>query len=283
MMHERLKIPVSVGCELIDIPRSTYYYRNRVKQETRLETDMLIVCGQFPTYGTRRITYQLRRRPFGYAINRKRTHRLMHAKGLLRIPKRKTCWTTNSNHPYPRYPNLLKKLEITRPDQVWVSDATYIRLRNKFIYLAIVMDVFTRSIRGWELSTSLDQEMTLNALRKGLQVRKPEIHHSDQGIQYAAHAYADLLRANNIQISMSAPGKPEENGYAERWMRTFKEEEVFLTEYQDFADARHQIGEYIDNMYMTKRIHSSLGYLTPAEFEDAHLLLSSVQVPPKET
>jgi len=244
---------------------------------------MVIVCGQHPTYGTRRVAYQLRRYPFRYAINRKRTQRLMRAKGLLRPVKRKVCWTTNSNHSYPRYPNLLKKLEITRPDQVWVSDATYIRMGKRFIYLAMVMDVYTRSIRGWELSTSLDQQMTLNALQKSLQCRKPEIHHSDQGIQYAVHAYVGLLRKNNIQISMSATGKPEENGYAERWMRTLKEEEVFLTEYQDFADARHQIGEYIDNMYMTKRIHSSLGYLTPVEFEDNHRLLYPVEVPPTET
>ena len=235
---------------------------------------MALVCGQHPTYGTRRITYQLRRSPFRYALNRKRTQRLMRKNGWLRPQKRKSCWTTNSNHPYPRYPNLVKKLEINRPDQVWVSDATYIQWGKKFIYLAIVMDVFTRSIRGWELSPNLDQDLTLTALQKALKKRKPEIHHSDQGIQYAAHAYVDLLQENGIQISMSAPGKPEENGFAERWMRTLKEEEVFLTEYQDFADARFQIGEYIDNMYMRQRIHSSLGYLTPAEFED-HILAGS--------
>jgi putative transposase len=137
------------------------------------------------------------------------------------------------------------------------------------VYLAIIMDVFTRSIRGWCLSRTLDQDLTLIALRAALETHSPEIHHSDQGVQYAAYAYTDLLKIHGIQISMAAVGKAEENGYAERFMRTIKEEEVNLSEYLDFGDAHQQIGRFIEDVYMTKRIHSSLGYQTPVEYEYA--------------
>ena len=148
-------------------------------------------------------------------------------------------------------------------------DITYIRLFQEFIFLAVVMDVFTRSIRGWNLSRFLDGSLTLEALVKALEDRVPEIHHSDQGIQYAAQDYVKALQARQVQISMAALGQPRENGYAERLMRTIKEEEVDLSDYQDFADAYHQMGRFIQDVYNTKRIHSSLGYLTPVEFEAA--------------
>ena len=155
---------------------------------------------------------------------------------------------------------------------MWVSDITYIRLLNEFVYLAVIMDVFTREIRGWCLSRTLDQELTLSALRPALETHTPEIHHSDQGLQYAAHAYTNLLQGCGVQISMAAVGKAEENGYAERLIRTIKEEEVDLSEYVDFSDARGQIGYFVQDVYNTKRIHSSLGYLTPLEFEFAYRL-----------
>jgi transposase InsO family protein len=263
------KYPVELACQLVDLPRSTFYYKSRKASEGSLAGDLKTVAGQFPTYGTRRITHQLRRSPYWYGLNRKHTQRLMRKLGLLQPVKRKKCRTTNSDHPYPRYPNLVKDLNITSPEQVWVSDITYIRLGEGFVYLAIVMDVFTRAIRGWHLSKSLDQELTLVALRMGLADRIPQIHHSDQGIQYAAGAYIDLLKEHDIHISMAAVGKAEENGYAERLMRTIKEEEVDLSDYRDFADAQNQIGRFVEDVYMTKRIHSSLGYLTPVEFEAA--------------
>ena len=150
------------------------------------------------------------------------------------------------------------------------ADITYIRLGEGFVYLAIVMDVFTRTVRGWSLSSSLDQGLSLAALRMALADHVAEIHHSDQGIHYAAHAYTDLLKDHDIQISMAAVGKAEENGYAERFMRTIKEEEVDLSDYRDLADAQNQIGRFILDVYNQKRIHSSLGYLTPAEFEEAY-------------
>jgi putative transposase len=262
---------VAQACELIELPRSTYYYRSQKADESQLVADVETVAGEFPKYGTRRIRSQLRRAPYGYRINRKHIQRIMRVKKLLRQVKRKKRRTTNSDHPYPRYPNLVKELEITHPEQVWVSDITYIRLGQGFVYLAIVMDVFTRVIRGWHLSKLLDQQLTLAALRMGLTDHVPEIHHSDQGVQYAAYAYTDLLKEYQIQISMAAVGKAEENGYAERFMLTIKEEEVDLSDYADFADAFNQIGQFIEDVYNHKRIHSSLGYLTPTEFEASWL------------
>ena len=279
-MKETRNCPVELGCDLIGISRSTFYYKSKQKVETQLENDLRLVCGQHPTYGTRRITHQLRRSPFWYLINRKHTQRIMRDYGLLRPMKHKKCRTTNSMHPYPRYKNLVEDLIITHPDQVWVSDITFIRLGQEFVYLAVVMDVFTRMIRGWALSRTLDGEITVSAIMKALEEHCPEIHHSDQGVQYAANTYVEILRSKHIQISMAAVGKAEENGYAERLMRTIKEEEVDLSDYRNFEDALNQIGRFMDDVYTTKRIHSSLGYLTPIEFEAAfHLLHSQSDTP----
>jgi putative transposase len=260
---------VQVGCQLVDLPRSSYYYASHKPDESQLERDLKAIAGQFPRYGSRRLFHQLRRAPYGYSIGRFRTRRLMRQHNLLPKAKRKRFSTTNSDHPYPRYPNLVRGLEITRPDQVWVCDITYIRLFQDFVFLAVVMDVFTRSIRGWNLSSVLDKSLTLEALLQALQDRVPEIHHSDQGIQYAALEYVNSLHARQVQISMSAQGEPRENGYAERLIRTVKEEEVDLSDYLNYADAYRQIGRFLEDVYNTKRIHSSLGYLTPLEFESA--------------
>lgn len=269
MLNEQEGYPIAAVSKLLGIPRSTFYYRPQRAQENKLEAAIECLAGQFPTYGTRRIMHQLRRPPHEIWVNRKHIRRIMAHKGLLRAPKRRKMHTTDSDHPYPRYPNLVKDLAMTCPDQVWVSDITYIRLHQEFVYLAIILDVFTRAIRGWCLSRLLDQELTLTALRIALENHRPEIHHSDQGIQYAAYAYIDLLKLHGIRISMAAVGKAEENGYAERFMRTVKEEEVDLSDYQDFRDVTSQIARFIEDVYMTKRIHSSLDYLTPAEFESA--------------
>jgi len=270
---------IKAACEVVELSRSSYYYRAAEAEESELETAIEEIAGQFPTYGTRRVTYQLRRPPYKIHVNRKQVQRIMAQKNLLRPVKRSKKRTTDSQHPYPRYRNLVKDLDIRYPDQVWVSDVTYIRLQHDFVYLAIIMDVFTRALRGWCLSRTLDQELTLTALKASLMKNKPDIHHSDQGVQYAAHAYIDLLKVHDIRISMAAVGKAEENGYAERVIRTIKEEEVDLSEYLDFADAARQIGHFIDDVYMTKRIHSSLGYLTPAEFELAYRLAQTQDAP----
>jgi transposase InsO family protein len=266
LIEEQVAQP-GMACRVLGLARSSFYYCARSKPEADLKEAIQSVAGLFPRYGTRRIAHQLRRRPYGYGVGRKRVQRLMRSMNLLRPVKRIRLRTTNSEHGFPRFPNLMEGLRVSRPDQVWVADITYIRLKHGFIYLAVLMDVFTRSIRAWHLSRSLDQNLSLYALQQGLALHCPEMHHSDQGIHYAFKNYVQLLKQRKVQISMASIGKPEENGYAERLMRTIKEEEVELSEYYDLDDAREQIGRFLEDVYMTKRIHSALGYLTPAEFE----------------
>ncbi len=259
--------PVQVVCQTLGCPRSSYYYRRQEQEETALQAALKQTAGEWPTYGYRRITAQLQRQ--GWGVNSKRVRRLMRQLGLQKSRKRRICRTTQSQHPFARYPNLVKGLRVSYPDQVWVSDLTYIRLHSEFVYLAVILDVFSRSLRGWQLGRSLDQELTRMALQRALAKGKPAIHHSDQGLQYAATAYVELLRRAGVAISMAEIGDPRQNGYAERLIRTIKEEEVELADYQDFADAYAQIGHFLEEVYQKKRIHSALGYLTPAEFEAA--------------
>jgi putative transposase len=173
----------------------------------------------------------------GRAGNGKRVQPVMRELGLAAVPPPRRVRTTDSRHPFPRYPNLVADLAVTRPDQVWVADITYVRLREEFVYLAVVMDMFIRRVRGWDLGRNLDQGRTLAALRRVLREgRRPEVHHSDQAVQYAATAYTGLLAGRGVALSMAAVSKPEANGYAERLMRTIRVE-VHLSEYRDFADA----------------------------------------------
>jgi putative transposase len=260
--------PIRRVCQLLGVPRSSVYYAARpaLDDEAMLKTALLDLAGEWPTYGYRRLTAMMRR--LDWPVNGKRVRRWMHELGIDGSPPARKKRTTNSNHAFPRYPNLVKDLEITRPNQVWVADITYVRLRKDFVYLAILMDVFTRNIRGWHLGRDLDHGLTLAALERALVVATPHIHHSDQGVQYAATAYVQRLQKLGVTLSMAAIGEPRENGYAERLMRTIKEEEVNLSEYHDFADAQRQIMRFLDDVYNVKRIHSSLGYLTPKEFEE---------------
>jgi transposase InsO family protein len=261
--------PVSLVCRTLGCPRSSYYYQAKGRDDQVLKEALKQVAGTWPTYGYRRLTAQLQRE--GWPVNGKRVRRVMGELELQGKVYRKKRRTTNSDHPFPRYPNLVQELEVVRPDQVWVADITYVRLQREFVYLAVIMDRFTRCIRGWHLGRSLSQELTLVALERALTKQTPEIHHSDQGVQYAATAYVQLLEATGVQISMAEVGKAWQNGYAERIMRTIKEEEVDLSEYQDYWDAYRQIGQFLEDVYMQKRIHSSLGYLTPVEFENQWL------------
>jgi putative transposase len=259
--------PIRRVCALLGVPRSSVYYHTRPPvDEAAFKAALLDLAGQWPTYGYRRLTQMMRR--LDWPVNGKRVRRWMQELGIDGAPPVRKKRTTNSNHAFPRYPNLVQDLEITRPDQVWVADITYIRLRKDFVYLAVLMDVFTRTIRGWHLGRDLDQGLTLAALERALVVATPQIHHSDQGVQYAATAYVQRLQNLGVTLSMAAIGEPRENGYAERLMRTIKEEEVNLSEYRDFADAQRQITCFLDDVYNVKRIHSSLGYLTPKEFEE---------------
>ena len=258
--------PVRLLCRALDCPRAALYrVANDHADKAGLRRAIERLAGAWPTYGYRRITALLRRE--GRAVNGKRVRRVMAELGLKGPAPVRRVRTTDSGHDFPRYPNLVEGLTVECPEHVWVADITYIRVRVEFVYLAVLMDVFTRCIRGWELGRTLDQSLTLNTLRRALRGRTPRIHHSDQGVQYAATDYVDRLTARGVSISMAAVGQPEENGYAERLMRTIKEEEVALTEYVDFTDAKRQLGRFLDAVYNRKRIHSSLGYLTPKEFE----------------
>jgi transposase InsO family protein len=258
--------PTRLVCRLLGAARSSVYYHARPPvDEAALKAALVDLAAEWPTYGYRRLTAMMKR--LGWPVNGKRVRRWMDELNLCGAPPEKRCRTTDSRHGWPRYENRVKGLAVARPEQVWVADITYVRLGREFVYLAVLMDVFTRSIRGWQLGRSLDQGLTLAALERALVIGTPELHHSDQGVQYAAAAYVDRLRGLGVTLSMAAVGEPRENGYAERVMRTIKEEEVDLSEYRDFADARSQIGRFLDDVYNVKRIHSALGYLTPTEFE----------------
>jgi putative transposase len=224
-----------------------------------------MICRPISLRSYRRINHQSKRQ--GIVVNHKRVARLMKEMAIAdKAPKRR-CRTSNSNHAFARYPNRVAGLNVERPDQIWMGDITDIRLGEGFVYLAVLMDVFTRCIRGWHLGRGLDHCLTLTALNQSLEHHQPEIHHSGQGVQYAATGYVEVLKQRHIQISMAEMGEPTQNGYAERLMRTIKEEEVDLSEYRNFTEAYTQIRRFLEDVYMKKRIHSSIGYLIPTEFE----------------
>lgn len=258
--------PVRWLCRLFGCPRAGLYRTPAVAaDEADLRAAVERVAGAWPTYGYRRVRAMLARS--GWAVNGKRVRRVMRDLGLAAEPPPKRVRTTDSRHPFPRFPNLVAGLAAARPHEVWVADITYVRVRSGFVYLAVLMDVFTRRILGWAVEPSLERGLTVAALDRALRRGTPGIHHSDQGVQYAAAGYVGRLARRGARVSMAAVGCPEENGYAERLVRTIKEEEVDLTEYRDLADARRQLGRFLGDVYNRKRIHSALGYLTPAEFE----------------
>ena len=256
-------------CEVLGFTRSNFYYQPKIDtSEDVLRAEIEKLAAAYPTYGYRRITHLLVKA--GYPVGYRRVARLMKSENLSVAIKR-ACQTTHSTDGLRPWINHLKTLEVCRCDQVWVGDITYVRLKGHFIYLALLMDVFTRMIRGWKLSQQLTQSLTLNPLREALRQSVPEIHHSDQGVQYLSKAYLSTLRRHGIKVSVAPRGCPWENGYAERLIRTLKEEEVHLNDYQDIHEARDRISHFITQVYHQKRPHSALGYLTPLEFQRKNL------------
>jgi putative transposase len=267
-------------CALLGVGRS--WYHERPERPTQAERDVALrdaverLVLAFPGYGYRRVTKALRRE--GWAVNHKRVLRLMRQESLLCQLERRFVVTTDSGHGLRTYPNLVAGLEPTGPDQVWVADITYVRLPTAFAYLACVLDAWSRRCVGWHVSRTIDARLTLAALDHALAVRCPApglIHHSDHGVQYASGDYVARLEGAGAQISMAAVGNPYENAKAESFFKTLKCEEVYLQQYQMFAEAEANLSRFIEDVYNTKRLHSSLGYLPPAEFEAAHQAASA--------
>lgn len=235
-----------------------------------LRDAMQRIALEWPSYGRPRITAELRRQ--GWRVNPKRVYRLMREDNLLCLRKRKFIVTTDSNHGREVYPNLVGQMVLSGINQLWVADITYIRLETEFVYLAVVIDAFSRRVIGWELDRTVEDDLTLTALRMALERRRPSpglVHHSDRGSQYASGDYTDLLKAHGCQISMSHKASPWENAGCESWMKTLKYEEVYRQEYRDLAEARASIEQFIEKVYNQKRLHSALGYRPPVEFEEA--------------
>ena len=256
-------------CEVLGFTRSSLYYvpkSDPYEEVLRSEIEKLAL--RYPTYGYRRITKLLQRQ--GHTVGSKRVARLMKTANLSVAVKR-ICQTTTSVDGAAPYVNRLETLEVSRCDQVWVGDITYVRLKAHFVYVSLLMDVFTRMIRAWHLSQHLSQSLTLKPLEEAFCHSVPEIHHSDQGVQYLSKVYVATLEAHGVEISVARRGCPWENGYAERLIRTLKEEEVHLNEYENITEARNRIEHFIEQVYHQKRPHSALGYLTPAEFERKNL------------
>jgi len=249
--------------------RSVYYYKSKKAKDRDkpLLEKIKGIATEFPCYGYRRITAELKRQ--GIAVNKKRVQRIMAQNGIQCTIRRRYKVTTNSNHSLVKYPNLIKDLIPTRPDQLWHSDITYIRLGASFAYLAAIIDGFSRKVVGYALGLTLSSSLTIAALADAVRSRNTEdlIHHSDQGFQYCSSKYIKILKGRGIKISMSGKANPYDNAKMESFFRTLKVEEVYMSEYITFGDALNSIPYFIEEVYNKKRLHSSLGYMPPEEFE----------------
>ena len=279
-LQERPQMPLARLCAILGVSRSWYYERQAqteaelVEQseadvELRAAIEELVL--EFAGYGYRRVTKALART--GWVVNHKRVLRIMREESLLCQLKRRFVPTTDSNHPFRTYSNLLCEMVLDAPDQAWQADITYIRLPTGFAYLAAILDAYSRRCVGWQLSQCIDTNLTLAALDMALSARRINpglVHHSDRGVQYASSAYVGRLESVGALPSMSAKGNPYDNAKAESFFKTLKREEVYLKDYRTFGEAQANIGQFIEDVYNQKRLHSSLGYLPPAEFEALH-------------
>jgi putative transposase len=268
-------------CTLLDVNRSWFYAAAQAPAadaDTALRAAIEAIVLEFAGYGYRRVTKALQRDD--WIVNHKHVLRIMREESLLCQLKRQWVHTTDARHGLERFPNLIKTRAVTALNEVWVADITYVRLPRAFAYLAAILDAFSRKVIGWAFSRWIDTRLTLQALDRALASRTVcpgLIHHSDQGVQYAATAYVERLRANGIAISMAGTGNPYENAQAESFFKTLKSEEVYLKEYATFADAEANLARFIEDVYNAKRLHSSLQYRPPNEFEA--ILLHAARMP----
>ena len=259
-------------CQVAGVSRAGYYRFQPRVQESEADMDLRSAIQQialeWPSYGYRRVHRELMRR--GWRVNHKRVLRRMRMDNLLCLRKRNFILTTDSHHGLPIYPNLAKNMVLTGINQLWIADITYIRLEVEFVYLAVLLDAFSRSCIGWALQRSLEAGLVLEALRMALRQRRPQpglVHHSDRGVQYAAGDYIALLKKHGINLSMSRRGNVYANAMAESFMKTLKYEEVYRTEYRNLEEAKPAMKEFLEKIYNQKRLHSALGYRPPREFE----------------
>ena len=260
-------------CELAEVGRAGLYRLDPARQRSDPDLDLRDaiqrIALEFPCYGRPRVTAELHRR--GRVVNHKRVGRIMREDNLLCLRRRKFVATTDSNHNLRVYPNLAKDMELTGLDQLWRADITYIRLETEFVYLAVVLDAYSRRVIGWALDRTLEDRLTIAALRMALESRSPApglVHHSDRGVQYASGDYTGLLKDRQITISMSRKGNPYDNAFCESFMKTLKYDEVHRQEYRDLAEARASIEHFLERVYNQKRLHSALGYAAPVDFEN---------------
>ena len=260
-------------CTLAGFSRSGYYRSLfpapvSSQEDLKLRDAMHKVALEWPAYGSRRMAKELGKQ--GWRVNRKRLQRLMRKDNLLCVAKRKFVVTTDSGHPLPVYPNLPPTMTVTGVNQLWIADITYIRLEEEFVYLAVILDAYSRRVIGWNLDDTMAESLTLAALQMALNGREVTpglVHHSDRGVQYAASAYTQMLKDHGVTISMSRKGNPWDNAACESFMKTLKHEEVNRTEYRNLADARARVGQFLESIYNDRRLHSSLAYCSPSELE----------------
>ena len=272
MMQLEGKLDIATACELAQVTRSGFYREYAEHEPRQAEADLRDVIQRIVLenrcYGYRRVAAELRQQ--GWIVNHKRILRLMRQDNLLCLQKRRFVLTTDSRHPYGVFPNLTLGLKLTGINQLWVSDITYIRLREQFVYLAVILDAYSRKVIGWALGETLEAGLAVSALERALADRSIPagvIHHSDQGVQYASKEYVEKLLAHGFRISMSRKASPWENARAESFMKTLKSEEVNLRDYRDLEDARGSVARFLEQVYNAKRLHSALGYLSPMAFE----------------